>query len=211
MRTHGALERHALLALANSPAPACLPAGQVPERGTEASGGALSGTHAEDETGTAAPAVPFIPRYPRPIQTFDEALEDTDHKVLVVLSMALAGRAADDLVDAGRLRVWLAVPGPGESPSEAAGRVANVIALYLHHTLRCTPAQTLAAGVRRLLESARCLRLGATCGSVDVFTAGDSCPAGAPADGNKSTWLAQATESAGTTCSTSQHTERCSA
>jgi hypothetical protein len=67
---YGALGRHAL-APADSPAAARVTADQGPECGMAASGVAHSGTHAEDET--AVPAVPFIPRYPRPIQTFDEA------------------------------------------------------------------------------------------------------------------------------------------
>ncbi len=171
---HSALERHAL-APANSPGPACVTADQGPERGMEASGGAQSGSH-DDGAETA-----FVPRYPRPVQTFDEAVTDRDHKVLVVMALALPGRAAIDLVDASRLKVWLTVPGPGEAPADSTSRAASLMTLWQHLAHRCSAAQTLAACARRVLERAKCLRPGAAAGSVEVYHAADDrCPAGGP-------------------------------
>ncbi len=80
-----------------------------------------------------------------------------------------------------RLKAWLSVPGPGEAPAEAASRAANLMRLWRHFANRDSPAETLAAGARKLLERARCLRPGAVEDSVEVYHAGDqACPSGAP-------------------------------
>lgn len=63
---------------------------------------------------------------------------------------------------------------------QPAGRAANLMTLWQHLSLRCSPAGTLAACARRILERAKCLRPGAA-GSLEVFHAtDDSCAAGVP-------------------------------
>jgi hypothetical protein len=169
----GALERHAHALTSSPPTPA---AGTAVQCGNQASSGAQSGTDADGAGAPAPAAAPFIPRYARPVQEFDAAVTERDCKVLLVLALALPGSAAAELVDVDRLKAWLSVPGPGEAPAEAASRAANLMRLWRHFANRDSPAETLAAGARKLLERARCLRPG-----LEVYHAGDqACPSGAP-------------------------------
>lgn len=79
----------------------------------------------------------------------DTVSSDADRRYMLVMGLALAGRAAAQVVDAGRLQAWLAIPTPGESNVEAANRAAQAMMLYhkwcaAHHTCG-QPAGVLAA------------------------------------------------------------------
>ena len=78
-----------------------------------------------------------VPRYPCPAQQMADAItRDADCQYMMLMGLAMAGRAAIDLVDAGRLQAWLAIPGQGEGPDEAAGRAAQLMMLW-HQCSTC--------------------------------------------------------------------------
>jgi hypothetical protein len=62
---------------------------------------------------------PDLPRYPFPAQHLGDAVTSAaDRQFMLLMALALAGRAATDVVDAGRLQAWLAIQLPmGRGPT----------------------------------------------------------------------------------------------
>jgi hypothetical protein len=123
---------------------------------------------------------PDLPRHPCLAQHLADAVRSTaDRQFMLMMALALAGRAANDVVDAGRLQAWLAIPAEGEGVDEAAGRAAQLMKLFHQYTTCQAPAGTLAAVVERLLVLARCLRSDPADGVVEVYCAGtnEACTA----------------------------------
>jgi hypothetical protein len=99
----------------------------------------------------------------------DTIIGDADSQYMLVLDLSLAGRAAVEVVDAGRLQAWLAMPAPGEGVAEAAGRAAQLMMMW-HNCSTCHhPASTLAEVAQRMLVRARRIRVGSDNGTVDVY------------------------------------------
>jgi hypothetical protein len=118
---------------------------------------------------------PDLPRYPCLAQHLADAVRSTaDRQFMLLMALALAGRAANDAVDAGRLQAWLAIPAQGEGANEAAGRAALLMRLWNQYSTCQHPAGTLAAAAQHMLVRARCLRSAPTNGVVEVYSAGSS-------------------------------------
>lgn len=96
---------------------------------------------------------------------------------MLLMGLALAGRAAVDLVDASRLQAWLAIPVQGEGADEAAGRADQLMKLWHQCTTCQPPTVTLAAAAQRMLVRARCLRSASADSVVEVYCASNEASA----------------------------------
>jgi hypothetical protein len=113
--------------------------------------------------------------YPSPAQHLQDAVRSTaDRQFMLLMALALPGRAANDVVDAGRLQAWLAIPAQGEGADEATARAAQLMKLWNQYSTCQHPAGTLAAAAKRMLLRARCLRRAHADGVVEVYSAGSS-------------------------------------
>jgi hypothetical protein len=127
---------------------------------------------------------PDLPRYPLPAQHLGNAVTSAaDRQFMLLMALALAGRAATDVVDAGKHQAWLAIPAQGEGADEATARTypaAQLMKLWNQYSTCQHPAGTLAAAAQRMLLRARCLRSAPADGIVEVYSAGSSEARAAP-------------------------------
>ncbi len=124
---------------------------------------------------------PDLPRYPFPAQHLGDAVTSAaDRQFMLLMALALTGRAATDVVDAGRLQAWLAIPAQGEGADEATARAAQLMKLWNQYSTCAHPAGILAAAAQRMLLRARCLRSAPADGIVEVYSAGSSEACAAP-------------------------------
>jgi hypothetical protein len=115
---------------------------------------------------------PDVPRYPAcPVQRLSDGIQtDADRQFMVLMALALAGRAAVGIVDESRLQAWLAAQPQGQEASD----IAEQLMVMLRKCCTCLqPSDVLAAAAQRMLACARCIKYDPASGTVDVYSAGD--------------------------------------
>ncbi len=123
---------------------------------------------------------PDVPRYPAcPVQRLADGIQtDADRQFMLVMALALPGRAAVEIVDEGRLQTWLGAlaqrQGPAGHLSEASDSAAHLVALWRKCCTCLQPADVLVAAAQHMLTCGRCIRIiDPASGMVDVYSAGD--------------------------------------
>ena len=119
---------------------------------------------------------PDVPRYPAcPVQRLADGIQtDADRQFMLVMALALAGRAAVGMIDEGRLQTWLVAHAQRQGHlSGSSYRAAQLMVLWRQCCTCQQPARVLQAAAQRMLACARCMRFDPDSGMVDVYSADD--------------------------------------
>ncbi len=112
-----------------------------------------------------------MPRYPAcPVQRLADGIQtDADRQSMLVMALALAGRAAVGIIDESRLQAWLAAQPQGQEASDRAEQLM----VWRQQCCTCLqPADVLAAAAQRMLACARCIKFDTASGMADIYSAG---------------------------------------